>query len=195
MKMPQDNFDLSNQPPFTGISRSTARDLVTRYKLECQPLLTSIMPNSNRTMDARSIVFPIDQLKKMIWEIEYQVENIAPVRELGLRMYYAKYPDIAAIKLDPNDPLHNDLHNLPDEYSFRHTLVIVPTYKDDSGKDIDFDPWLANQTGLLEPISPNSDDEIVRNSDPMSAQMNHGNLSPPPFLASDRDNRNDGLSF
>jgi hypothetical protein len=195
MKMPQDNFDLSNDPPFTGISRSTARDLVTRYKLECQPLLTSIMPNSNRTMDARSIVFPIEQLKKMIWEIEHQIEHIDNDRELGLRMYYAKYPDIAAIKLDPNNALHKDLHNLPDDYSFRHTLVIVPTYKNEMGKDIDFDPWQANQTGVLAPMSTNLDDELIRNSDPMSAQMNHGNLSPPPFLATDRDNRNDGLSF
>lgn len=190
MKQPLENFDYSSEPAYTGISKAAAIDLAKRYKGECQPLLTSIKPDKKQ-LDARSIVFPIEQLKKMIWEIEHSVQQIDPNVELGIRMYYGKYPDITAIKNDPDHPLHNDFHNLPEEYSHHHTLFLVPTFKDDNNIHHDFNPWDVATSGVLEPMDMNSG--IADNSPlPMTAQMNHGNICPPPFNVSDKDS---GLSF
>ena len=191
MKEPLENFDYSDEPAFTGISKATAKDLADRYKNECQPLLTTRIPG--QSMDARCIVFPIEDLKKMIWEIEQSVRDISTETALGIRMYYGKYPDIAAIKEQPDHPLHHDLANLPDDYSFHHTLFLVPTYKDENNVDIDFDPWEARESGELKKMdstTPSSAD-----SGSMTAQMNHGNISPPPFSAQDSDNTAQGLSF
>jgi len=190
MKVPLENCDYSAEPEFTGISKAAALDLADRYRNQCQPLLTTIIPGNN--MDARSIVFPIEALKKLIWEIESNVRPLSANVELGIRMYYGKYPDIAAIKEDPDHPLHDDLSNLPDEYSFHHTIFLVPTYKDDVNF-VDFDPWECNQNGAL--VKMDSNIPSTANSGVMTAQMNHGNISPPPFSLLDPKNEQQGLSF
>ncbi len=194
MKEPLENFDYSAEPPFIGISKAAAKDLANRYKNECQPLLTARIPDNANKMDARSIVFPIEKLKKLIWEIENNVRTIPEAQELGIRLYYGKYPDIAAVKDDPDNVLYNDLCDLPDSFSFHHTLFMVPTYRGSNGMDIDFDPWQAAATGSLSPLDPDGD-ETPGNQAPMTAQINHGNISPPPFLATDDDARNHGMSF
>ena len=191
MKEPLEDFDYSNEPQFAGISKATAKDLAGRYKNECQPLLTTIIPG--HSMDARSIVFPIEALKKMIWEIESNVRPVSKDTVLGIRMYYGKYPDIAAIKQQQNHPLHQDLGHLPDEYSFHHTLFLVPTFKDANNVDVDFDPWEANESGELKKLDSNSPSSADTGT--MTAQMNHGNISPPPFSAQDPANSLQGLSF
>jgi len=194
MKTPLENFDYTDEPAFTGISKAAAKDLADRYKKECQPLLTSRMPDSAHNKDARSIVFPIEQLKKMIWEIESNTRNLNSNHELGIRMYYGKYPDITAIQKDAKHPLHHDYENLPAEFSHHHTLFLVPVFKDDQGVDHDFDPWQAAVTGTLQALDVSSDNNAPHASS-MTAQMNHGNICPPPFNINDPDNHNDGMSF
>lgn len=194
MKTPLENFDYTDEPAYTGISKAAAKDLADRYKKECQPLLTSRMPDSAHNKDARSIVFPIEQLKKMIWEIESNTRNLNTNCELGIRMYYGKYPDIAAIQKDANHPLHNDYQHLPADFSHHHTIFLVPVYKDDNNIDHDFDPWQAAATGVLQALDLKKDDHI-QNDSPMTAQMNHGNICPPPFNVNDPDNHLDGMSF
>jgi hypothetical protein len=194
MKEPLENFDYNDEPTYSGISKATAKNLADRYKNECQPLLSAKIPDKTNNLDARSIVFPIETLKKFIWEIENKVRDIADTGELGIRLYYAKYPDIAAVKANPKDPLYKDLHNLPDPFSFHHTLFMVPTYKGDNGIDIDFDPWQAAANGTLSPLDPLTD-TTPSGQDLMTPQMNHGNISPPPFLSSDDEARNHGMSF
>jgi hypothetical protein len=192
MKEPLENFDYSNEPQFICISKAAAIDLAKRYTDESQPLLTSKMPNADGNLDARSIVFPIEKLKKFIWEIENSVRKIPNQRELGIRAYFGKYPDIAAIKRDRRHPLYNDLSNLPDEYSFHHTLFLVPTFKDENNIDRDFDPWQSEGIRAFKPIKTSEDQQ---SKGTMTAQMNHGNICPPPFTAIDKQNRNNGLAF
>lgn len=87
--------------------------------------------------DAHSIWFDLPKLKKFINQIEHEGRKIDPEcteEDLGIRFYYAAYP-----KIENWDIMES--HPVPEEYSERHTLVMVPTLKKESeeGKTLHFD--------------------------------------------------------
>jgi hypothetical protein len=86
--------------------------------------------------DANSVWFSLDRLKNFLWHIEEQ-NCKKPCRDtLGLRIYFGKYPDLNNLT---NKSLLG-LDGVPKNYSNRHTLFMVPTYKGKDGYDYDFYP-------------------------------------------------------
>ncbi len=191
MKKPPINTTTPSDVHLKGISFSAARDLSNRYRKECQPLLSHAIPGKQTIRDARSVVFSIDMMKQLITAMENCAQKIGATNPLGIRFYYGKYPDIGAIKKNPKHPLFADFADLPENYAHLHTLFMVATYIDEQGIDRDFNPWQENELGGFVPIS---NDNTYSDTE-LTAQMNHGNLCPPPFSAADPDNKLQGLSF
>lgn len=107
--------------------------------------------------DAHSIWFDLPTLKSFIAEIESQALSIdANVQEtdLGIRFYYAAYPDVP----EPT---------VPTDYAKRHTLVMIPTKKE-SDLNYDFNPLAETDNALA-----------VAGSIINALAMNHGTLVPP----------------
>ncbi|OBW41597.1 hypothetical protein AB670_02082 [Chryseobacterium sp. MOF25P] len=80
--------------------------------------------------DAHSVWFDLPALKSFIAEIEAQAQIVNPAvqsNDLGIRFYYAAYPE------NPAQPI-------PSNYAKRHTLVMVPT-KEEEGLHYDFNPF------------------------------------------------------
>lgn len=87
--------------------------------------------------DAHSIWFDLPKLKNFISLIEQEARVINPEctpEDLGIRFYYAAYPKIENWEI-------MESHPVPQEYSERHTLVMVPTLKKESeeGEMINYD--------------------------------------------------------
>lgn len=87
--------------------------------------------NQNMAMDdAHSIWFDLVTLKNFIAEIETEALAIDPnveSKDLGIRFYYAAYSQ------EIESPI-------PSNYSKKHTLVMVPTKKEE-GMNYDFNPF------------------------------------------------------
>jgi len=105
--------------------------------------------------DAHSIWFDLPTLKSFIEDIEEQAAIIDPNvtdADLGIRFYYAAYPEF------PEEPV-------PSDYALRHTLVMIPTKKED-GLNYDFNPCEEEGESLaIRPV--------------MALAQNHGSLVPP----------------
>lgn len=108
--------------------------------------------NENLSMDdAHSIWFNMAVLKNFISEIETKAQEIDPNitdEDLGIRFYYAAYPEVPE-------------STTPSNYSKRHTLVMIPTKKDEN-LTCDFNPYsegtsmaLAQNHGCLVPPDNN----------------------------------------
>ncbi len=140
---------------------------------------------STTTEDALSVWFSLQTLKHYIWKIEDALKkqgcNLEEM-DLGLHIYYAKYPDSLAM-LE---------RNLPVEYALRHTSFLTATYKDGKS-NVDFDPWHIGDdkckptplSKLLEPYRTGGQGQQKMmmkkgdgNDDP--SVLNQGTLSPPP---------------
>ncbi|WP_347219491.1 hypothetical protein [Chryseobacterium sp.] len=128
----------------------------------------------NETMgitDANSIWFDLSKLKNFINQLEDEARKINPEctqEDLGIRFYYAAYP-----KIENWDTLGN--HPVPQEYSERHTLVMVPTLKkeneDGEVLHFDFNSLLKKKTSLA--LSARD------SKPPKGIGQNLGTLSPP----------------
>lgn len=152
-------FDYTSEPDFKHLDASTAHQLADNY-IASQQEPTTLMPDGQA--DARCVNFKLSDLKKFIWGIESNICKCSSKAELGIRFYYGRYPDLNTTE-NPN------FESVPKEYSFRHTLFLVPTIKEG---DIfrDFDP-----TKLPADCKP------IDNMDSSNYIMNHGNVCPPPF--------------
>jgi hypothetical protein len=116
------------------------RMMKNEYK---RPTSTSAFASSLRipTDDADNIWFSLDSLKHFIWEIETKAcstncSGNNTKLNLGLRIYYARYPSVAGMKATL------DLAGLDSKYAEHHTLFMIPTYDNpiDPNMHIDFDP-------------------------------------------------------
>jgi hypothetical protein len=140
----------------------------------------SITNNGISVQDSRSIWFSLDSLKKFIWEVESTVckNKCANTKNLGIRLYYARYPAISR---------YTQLARLSQAYEKLHTIFMVPTYEavNTSNKiyNQDFDPRLYDKKGC----SYNSIRELgsgmrflVFSPIPPANQLaqNHGTLCP-----------------
>lgn len=129
--------------------------------------------------DARCIRFGFEKIKSYIWQIEQRFcgRNCDSLK-LGMRFYYAKYPDKALC----------DSLGVDKKYAMKHTVFMVPTYFDGQ-RHVDFDPFYFGQADICKP-TPLS--ELVKNKGylqkkPMVIMAiadgdvdNHGGLMPPP---------------
>lgn len=117
--------------------------------------------NENMMMeDAHSIWFDMVTLKNFIAEIEreaYIVDPEVQTVDLGIRFYYAAYPE------EPEEPISND-------YARRHTFIMIPTKKQDD-LNYDFNPF--------ETDSETDTQTALALTSKRALAQNHGTLTPP----------------
>lgn len=110
--------------------------------------------NQNMTMgDAHSVWFDLPTLKSFIAEIETQAQIINPNvqnDDLGIRFYYAAYPETT-------------VQPTPSNYAKRHTLVMIPTKKEQN-LNYDFNPFEGKALAV---------------TGGLALAQNHGTLVPP----------------
>lgn len=177
---------------FPGVSCQTARSIAKNYQNINMPRL-QISPG---VQDAACIWFSLENMKAFIWKIENAMctKNCAD-KGLGIRIYYARYPDAAAITTN------GDLNTLPSNYEYHHTLFMVPTFQDAKNPEIhwDFDPWhtgtgdcsnivtmsewfrrsekpFGNDKSLIFSISG---EQYIQDGSGLTSILNHGDLIPP----------------
>jgi hypothetical protein len=180
---------------FAGIGTETAIQMSNDYKNLNQPKLII----DEVETDANSIWYSLETLKSFIWKIEQEAcrRGCGDRINLGLRLYYGRYPDAARMAANP------DLAGLPPSFQQHHTLFMVPTFQDPLDPQIhrDFDPWHWGSStctpksmeqwfamGSNKPfgaekslIFSSSEIQYFRSAGGggLVAGMNHGNMIPP----------------
>lgn len=125
--------------------------------------------------DARSIWFSLEELENFMWIIRNYTDNdkiSVPAKDLGVRVYYGRYPDLPTLRAN------TDFKGVNFEYANMHTVFMVPTYKD-GDQQIDFDPQGSFSNGKLTPLSEEYGGDILKVGYESPAILNHGNLCPP----------------
>ena len=115
-------------------------DMINLYRVK---QWNSIKGSSTSPMvtDANTIWFELDSIKKFIYTIEKKVKNNPGTEnsKLGLRIYYAAYPEKSKWDLDEYKDLRVFRGNpITEQYEKMHTLVMLPTIQTAGGsiKDI-----------------------------------------------------------
>jgi hypothetical protein len=132
--------DYSNYQP-SELTAGFIRDMVSMYKTN---QLSAIQGSSTNAVagDAQSIWFDIDTIKKFIFHIEKLSKQNGLNSKLGLRFYYAAYPNAA----DWGRAYYNGTLNafatdpITAQYGGKHTLVILPTLSAGGNIQADFNP-------------------------------------------------------
>lgn len=108
--------------------------------------------SQNPGTDATSAWFSLNTLKRFLWQIESEVcKKSGTCRlsdSLGVRFYYARYPDNTPVPGTNGTPLwtqYTDLRSVPNQYRKQHTFFMVPTF-DMNGAHWDFDPFTVSFT-------------------------------------------------
>lgn len=127
--------DYSNEPWEGLIRANLAHRMAERYRGDLGKKVIWFGNNETNIPDATSVWFDLDKLKKFIWEIELKQCSENCRDSLGIRIYYAKYPDTAGMRT-------NDLAMLNPSYANHHTVFMVPTYWNATLQaNVDFDPF------------------------------------------------------
>lgn len=185
---PTFSYDYSKKEPEGLINYEAAQALAENYNKD-----RGAIPTYNREgkveigQDSKSIWFSLERLKNYIWHVEKQGCENNCTDSLGLRICFARYPDLYTY----NNSSAEGLNNIPKDYSNRHTVFMVPSYKNAStGVYHDFYPGgkgcttvAANVPGrylgefFVSYISPSIFLPDV--SGPNGDSQNHGGLIPP----------------
>jgi hypothetical protein len=177
--------DYSNQSR-SNLQFGAIRDITKNYRdgqLENIKSMTSLN-------DTKAIHFSLDSIDKFIYNIKRDVlqnsQNPNQL-ELGLRIYFAAYPDL-------NRTTHSDLNDVPKNFSNRMTVVFLPTIRNSDGKIVDFDPtdsdtyndglprlYESNEDGIFVPTTTTLDPtkQIPSLLIKETSARNHGQLYPP----------------
>lgn len=174
------------------LSKGLINDMVSIYR-------NNQLKNINSTTitttdgDAHSIWFDLDSIKKFIYHIEKGVEQnkTESVNKLGLRFYYAAYPDKKTWGTTYKDLGGFLGDTIKEKYEKLHTLVILPTRETKPGEDHDFNPFdaatFANGLPKYENEMPKSAMKIPvtaltptsKTAGEKTGAKNHGTLIPP----------------
>lgn len=134
--------------------------------------------------DARSIGFNVDTIKKFIHDIEKNVSVNNIDTKLGLRMYYAAYPDESEfLKFREIAGLTKD--SITKKYATRHTLIIIPTiYNKKLDRYVDFNPLDKSTYNGFSSKKGQNNAQNQKSMSLMSSEdnimgKNHGSLIPP----------------
>ena len=125
--------------------------------------------------DSRAAWFPLETIKKYIWQIERRNCINKCTDSLGFKIFYGKYPGIS-------DRSWNSF-GVADRYANHHTVFFLPTYWD--GKEhIVYDPWVGcrgslNVTDSVPPAIGNPAILTIDLVDDGDDAQNHGSLIPP----------------
>ena len=192
--------DYSTVPPLQKLDARMLQNMANNY-FEVVRNGVTLTNGNTLAEDSRSIWFDLDSVKHFIWQIENDVCNNKnkcaeknavqiPDMKLGLRIYYARYPDTAfARRMN-----FSQLYGLPETYQFHHTIFMVPTYEQTqfSIGPVDFDPDNYNTDSCIyNKIRPSTETTGYRiralagTSAAMppgasaNTAMNHGGICPP----------------
>jgi hypothetical protein len=177
------NYDYSKDP-FEGIiNYETAIGISENYKndLYKSTINTGGKTLQNQDPDARSVWFSLDRLKNFIWHVEKaNCDSGCNEASLGLRIYFAKYPDL-------NNTNYTGLKDVPKNYSNHHTLFMVPTYQNEKGYNVDFYPargcralfYKVPLNGIGEPLPESDITPFLFLMGTGEEAQNHGGLIPP----------------
>ncbi|WP_341840304.1 hypothetical protein [Chitinophaga caseinilytica] len=178
--------DYSLDGNFRGIDARLAKMLADNYAKDDGKKFIGNGRSVTNVEDARNAWFPLETLKKFIWQIENAAckKNCTGHMRLGIRIYYAKYPDLATMQQT------SGLTDVRPEYAQHHTVFLVPTYAT-GGKNLDFDPfhWSGNSCtpkSLTEQLATDWKFQapvsyiLLAASTRAGDAQNHGDMSPPP---------------
>ena len=144
---------------------------------------------NKKNPDALCIWFELGKIKNLISMIENSVcaKNCDNPLNLGIRIYYAKYPSVTG-----PDAAHEDMRRLPTNYAGRHTVFLVGTYDNRKGEHVDFDPMNVGDKCAPTPyktllaLRDGRKFKITSAGKKLNAAVlrdttvNHGDLTPPP---------------
>lgn len=176
-----------NDSVFSGIPLSVSSALYNKYGTTQYMNITS--GNNALVEDSRCVWFSLDIIKKFIYKVEDTLfrKGFNPNTRLGIRFYFATYPDSATMRANPY------LDGLPSSYANHHTLFMVPTFDSLTngtrihydfnafnglnGNNLPFANKILQQKDVLGFWSNSSASLTV--SDDIYMQ-NHGEVGPPP---------------
>lgn len=157
-----------NEMPRGMIDGETIQQLSRLYAADKGKAFVDYEVNQSSIPDALSVTFTLEEVKKMIWQIEYKAcqSGCNSKQPLGLKFYFIKYPDLK----DPAN-VSESLKDVPVSYSGKHSIVMVPAYE---RNDIwyDFDPDQLGSACEFKPLKPGSG--------LAGKGLNHGGIAPPP---------------
>ena len=120
-------MDYNTQPPAT-LTTKMIKSMVMKYS---GAQLNAIQNDTTLAVpkDARSIWFDLETLKQFMYQIEHNAENHfaeSNNKKLGVRIYYAAYPENAKMREMQGDQTDPNFSYNP-AYEKLHTLVMIPT--------------------------------------------------------------------
>lgn len=156
------------------LSGSTLRALSQLYLRDLAKSKVNYASDPETTInDAMSICFDLKKMKELIYRIERTAckSGCDDGKQLGIRFYYIKYPETVG-----PDGTYSDLRLVPEECANKHSIAMVPAYKDgDFWYDFEFE--IPGKECKLSKASDNSKHIglIV-----LGDGTNHGGIAPPP---------------
>lgn len=204
-QLPCDHCQDFDKEKFEGVPAGLAFNMISTYKSHHWNGYR-VAGNTVPT-DARSVWFSLDTLKKFIWNLEQEVCNNKCIdkKTLGLRFYYAEYPQQQVWdKLEPLDAdpvINREQQDHRALYQGLHTVVITPTYWSEKSQfNVDFDPRFVDKeckpqtlqnvmnklgvrfdTSVRALVALNGGDPaFVLSPDVRTSAKNKGSLIPPP---------------
>jgi hypothetical protein len=192
-------MDYDTDPP-PVLTTELVKSMVMQYKgvqlNNIQTATTNPIP-----VDAQSIWFDLETLKKFLYHIEHNVgKNYEEGRDkkIGVRIYYAAYPKNEEMKRMAETQKEENFTFNPN-YEGLHTLVMIPTISGQDGENYDFNPLdkktyngftkmeqsdkfsFINSNYSTLTLGPNLEPEVTTttpNPNPVISR-NHGSLAPP----------------
>ncbi|MBL7728435.1 MAG: hypothetical protein JNM68_12150 [Dinghuibacter sp.] len=177
-----DEVDAACIAPPPVMTYASVAQMVNNYKNNQWALINSSMGMT----DARAACFRVDSLENFICNLKNMsaATGCALLKNLAVRFYYGAYSN-------------NQEGIAPANYR-KHTLIMIPAYKNASGVYVDFDPSLMDMVtctplplNSIAPVTPIRNTILIEGGGGTGGNgnlfgMNHPTLAPPP---------NSGLNF
>jgi len=169
---------------------------ITRYDIGVLKKMSDDDKNAAGFKKARNIWFSLDTLKRFIWNIEKNTCGLPCGKDntfstpLGIRIYFARYPNAAEMKITP------DLQNVDPLFAEQQTLFMIPTFDNvlpTGVQHVDFDPTntgtfssincvfqkIDGSSGQVAALGINHPPPPVSGAVNNTTAQNHGGLCPP----------------
>ena len=162
----------------------------SELKVDIIHKMTDLYQNNTSIKDAHAIRLDLTTLKAFLYHIEIEAKkNNVPSQDLGVRIYFGRYPDKTTWNTDYNRDLSIFLNNpITEQYEGKQTVLMIPTKKNGSNHD-DFDPFNYNTyngfpQSYTNPLSSEYDGAQLMFVLPITptstgAAQNHGQMYPP----------------
>lgn len=153
------------------IPQADIQTMTAKYKTERLEITNKNLRSrfDNNASDPESTWFPLEEFECFLKTVKEEVaaKNLSEEYKFtGLRVYFTVYPEV-------NRAGESDyLKSIPAEMRNRASFVIIPTYKDASGNNIDLNP---------DAIQNNNSGSKMRNA-PDDIGFNHVSMCPPNCL-------------